>query len=230
MNVSLASGGHGSNCDIQVDGANVVERSMALHEAITNAQNKNKTICLAAGVYGPQILRDPCLNNGDPIIDPDLRCKTFEVTVNKLTLQGAGMEDTILNGDLMGNDLPYDPDNPFDGDVFVSTDADNTFHVINVDVETNPPKLVVKKSKFTNNVTFGFGGAIAASRARLDLSHSVFDANHAPSSSAPAIDVLQASFKIRHNVFTNHTGALNGAIRTIIDSEFSNAVGSSSVM
>jgi len=99
MNVTLAN--ENSDCDVNVS------NSSELQNAITNAVNSGKVICLASGTYMPTSGSD--------------RGISFNITISDIVLRGAGEEATILSGNIGA------PNN----------NTDNSQHVVTVRNQTD---------------------------------------------------------------------------------------------
>lgn len=90
-----------ASCDVSVTSADELQNS------ITNPACEGRVIRIATGTYVPDLESDA----GVP------RSRTFEITVDNLTLQGVGADKTLLSGDLGA----------------VGNIADNSYHVVLVD-------------------------------------------------------------------------------------------------
>lgn len=214
----------------------------------THVANSVELLIAVGGFYGPNpstgMVTMPgdtiCLDAGTYVTDTNYRLPwasfnfPFFVAVDNLTLQGAGMDETILSGDLLGDDLPLDPDNPNANRNIL----DNSIQVILVNTGQLPgfppgfPGTVVKKLtikdlsiKGGNASIFGNGlynkGAAITMRnvlpgSRLALErvgvhdNTVSQFGAVTASCFTCNGVNTAELDIKDSRFTNNLGGQNG--------------------
>lgn len=214
VNVHASTGGDGSSWAHALNNLQSA-LSMAATEAANGATSE--TIWVAAGKYspGPNVTDAFTLPNNVSIYGG------FAGKETTLAQRNPTSGETILTGDVLGNDLPGNPLQNATDPGYLASLADNNLHLLLASgVTATLDGLTVSDA---NNTTTVRGGALSGSHDNLTLNNMTFINNFTDGGGGGAIGLLDttllsSTLTITNSLFSNNTtSSAGGALRLNFD-------------